>query len=94
MCSGVNTPKEIARTYERVKDCKVDVVFCGSVGELREQAMRARREECVKNYWEYIGRLYQLYTVDGTWTLSQLDNGKLDVEVTSLVDFIRGQPGI
>lgn len=41
-----------------------------------------------------VGWFYQLYTVDGTWTLKDLDNRKLDVKTTRLDQFIKDNPDI
>lgn len=41
-----------------------------------------------------IGWFYQLFTVDGTWVLKDLDNGRLGVETTSLEKFIEDNDGI
>ncbi|KAI5855553.1 NAD(P)-binding protein [Durotheca rogersii] len=92
VCSGVNTLREIAATYERVRETKVDVEVMGDVAELREQAMRARRNGSRRNFWPYIGWFYQLFTVDGTWTLTRLDNEKLGVPTTTLEQFLREHP--
>ncbi|KAH8703335.1 hypothetical protein BGW36DRAFT_413932 [Talaromyces proteolyticus] len=94
VCSGVNTLREIAVTYEKVKKCKVDVEVMGTVSDLRKNALEARRQGSRKNFWSYIGWFYQLYTIDGTWTLKTLDNNKLDVKTTSLEDFLRDNTSV
>lgn len=60
-----------------------------TVSDLREKALEARKQGSEKNYWDYIGWFYQLYTVDGTWTLKDLQNDLLGVQTTSLEDFLR-----
>ncbi|KAI0381212.1 NAD(P)-binding protein [Hypomontagnella monticulosa] len=94
LCSGVNTLKEIASTYETVRGIKVDVEIMGTVGELRERAMQARREGSRRNFWAYIGWFYQLFTVDGTWSLRSLDNDKLGMRTTTLEEFLQQNPSI
>ncbi|KAF4471090.1 NAD(P)-binding [Fusarium albosuccineum] len=94
VCSGANTLKEIAMTYGKVRDCEVDIQKKGDVNALRERALEGRRQGSRKNFWTYIGWFYQLYTVDGTWTLRELDNEKLGVKGTSLGEFLRQNPGL
>lgn len=89
LCSGVNTLPEIARAYERVKGSEVHIQYKGSVSDLRRNALEARKQGCPKKYWDYIGWFYQLYTVDGTWTLKDLQNDIIDVPTTSLEAFLR-----
>lgn len=89
LCSGVNTLPELAGAYERVKGSKVDVQYKGTVSDLRQKALEARNQGSEQSYWSYIGWFYQLYTVDGTWTLKDLQNDLLGVQTTSLEDFLR-----
>lgn len=96
VCSGVHSLKEMAEAYGRVRGAAPAVLRQrGSVEELRERALEARRR-CgdPSRFWEYIGWFYTLHTVDGTWTLGELDNDKLGVKGTSLEDFFRAHPGI
>lgn len=94
VCSGANTLKEVASKYEEVKGTKVQIDFVGSVEDLRSKALKARTQGSATKFWPYIGYFYQLYTVDGTWTLNELDNGKLNVRTTSLGDFLQSNPSI
>ncbi|KAI1371577.1 hypothetical protein F4677DRAFT_304210 [Hypoxylon crocopeplum] len=94
LCSGVNTLKEIAATYEEVRGRKVAIEVMGTVDELRERAMQARREGNRRYFWSYIGWFYQLYTVDGTWALRMLDNDKLGLRTTTLKEFLQQTPSI
>ena len=94
VCSGVNTLPDIASIYERVKGCKVNVQYKGSVSDLRHNALEARKQGSEKNPWSYIGWFYQLHTVDGTWTLKDLQNDLLDVKTTPLEDFLRSSQSI
>ncbi|KAI4864450.1 hypothetical protein F4820DRAFT_449022 [Hypoxylon rubiginosum] len=92
LCSGVNTLREIAVVYEQVRNRRVDMEIMGTVEELRERATQARREGSRRNFWSYIGWFYQLYTVDGTWALKTLDNEKLGLQTTTLVQFLQQNP--
>lgn len=94
VCSGSSTLKEIASTYEKVRGKKVDIEMMGTVEGLRERALEARAKGSPKNFWEYIGWFYQLHTVDGTWELKERQNEKLDVQTTTLEDFLRSNPSI
>lgn len=92
VCSGSSTLKELATIYGKVRNCKVDICMKGTVDELRERALEARRQGSRRNYWPYIGWFYQLYTVDGTWSLGKLDNEKLGVKTTEFDEFLREYP--
>lgn len=94
VCSGVSTLKQMATIYEEVRGVKADVEILGTVTEMREKALEARKRGSKRAFWEYIGWFYQLYTADGTWTLGELDNGKLGVKETPLTDFLRNNPTI
>ncbi|KAI1442560.1 NAD(P)-binding protein [Annulohypoxylon stygium] len=94
LCSGVNNLREIAAAYETARGVKVEVEVMGTVEELRERALQARREGSRRNFWSYIGWFYQLFTVDGTWTLKTLDNEKLGLRTTTLQQFLRQNPSI
>ncbi|KAI1385139.1 uncharacterized protein F4822DRAFT_335332 [Hypoxylon trugodes] len=94
LCSGVNTLKEIAATYGEVKGVDVDAEVMGNAKDLRERALQARREGSRRNFWLYIGWFYQLYTVEGTWSLKTLDNDKLGLRTTTLQEFLQQNPAI
>lgn len=94
VCSGEYSLKDIAAVYEKVRGVKVRKQYQGSVEELRVTALQARGRGSKKNFFEYIGYFYQLYTYDGTWTLKALDNDKLGVEVTSLERFLQENPSV
>lgn len=90
----MNNLREIAAAYETARGVKVEVEVMGTVEELRERALQARREGSRRNFWSYIGWFYQLFTVDGTWTLKTLDNEKLGLRTTTLQQFLRQNPSI
>ncbi|RGP81399.1 nad p-binding [Fusarium longipes] len=92
VCSDSGTLQDIAKTYGRVRNCEVIIQKKGSVEELRERAFEARRQGSRNSFWPYIGWFYQLFTIDGTWALDELDNDKLDIKATSLEDFLRENP--
>lgn len=89
VCSGVHSLPEIAETYSRVRGVEVTLHRKGSIEELRHQALEARRLSHPSRFWEYIGWFYMLHTVDNTWTLGEVENGKLGVQGTSMEDFLR-----
>lgn len=66
----------------------------GTVEELREKALSARKSGTRRHVYEYIGWFYQLFTVDRTWILESLDNDRLDTQVTSLESFLRTNDAI
>jgi nucleoside-diphosphate-sugar epimerase len=94
VCSGEHTLIELAKIYERVKGRKVIINQRGSTEELRARALDARSKASRKNFYEYIGWFYQLFTVDRKWVLGNLDNDKLDTKVTSAEAFLESNPSI
>lgn len=94
VCSGEHTLEQIATTYEKVKGCKVGINRKGTVNELREKALKARAKGTRERFWEYIGLFYQLYTVDRTYVLGELDNYRLSTRVTSLEEFLESNDTI
>ena len=94
VCSGEHTLIEWAKIYERVKGRKVIINMRGSTDELKVKALDARSQGSRKNFYEYIGWFYQLFTVDRTWVLGDLDNDKLDTKVTSAEEFLESNASI
>ncbi|EJD37282.1 NAD(P)-binding protein [Auricularia subglabra TFB-10046 SS5] len=94
VCSGAHSLKQIAETYGRVKGCTIDVQYKGTVDQLREIALAARKNGSRRNYWGYLGWFYQLYIIEGAWALNNLDNDKLDVKPTTLEEYLRETPGV
>lgn len=89
VCSGSHTLKELAQTYQHVSGENVTIQTKGSVHELEVEARKARLNGTPSSFWEYIGWFYQLYTVNGTWVLKNLDNHRLAVQTTPLDRFLK-----
>ena len=94
VCSGVNSLREIADTYSKVRGCDVRVAERGSIDDLRSTALEARSNGTLQGFWGYIIWFYHLHAIDGTYVLGDLDNDKLDVRTTSLEDFLREYPSV
>lgn len=89
VCSGVNTLEQIAKIYGDVRGCEISVLHKGTLEELERKALDARRNGSVLRCWEYIGWFYQLFTANGRWVLGGLDNERLEVQTTSLIELLR-----
>jgi nucleoside-diphosphate-sugar epimerase len=94
VCSGEGTLENIANQYGRIRGCDVKVLEKGDLNALRERAHGARAQGTPTLFWMYIGWFYQLFTVDGTWPLKNLDNDKLGVKTTLLEEFLAQNPTI
>lgn len=92
VASDSGSLKDIASIYEKARNTKVQLDFKGSVEDLRAKALEGRAKGSPKNFWTYIGYFYQLYTIDGTWVLGELDNEKLGVRGTPLTEFLEANP--
>lgn len=95
LCSGTSTLRELAITYEQVRGIQVEIDFVGSVDDLRARALSERAKGTKRHFWTYIGWFYQLHTVDGTWKMPELDNGKVpNVQATTFEQFLRENPAV
>lgn len=84
----------MAATYGQVRGEDVDVRIKGSQADLRRIATEAKNQGSVKTFWTYIGYFVQLFTIDGTWVLRDIDNLKLAVQPTTLEQFFISNPNI
>ncbi|KAF7866866.1 hypothetical protein EAF04_005707 [Stromatinia cepivora] len=94
VCSGAHSLLDIAKMYEQKRDVQVTLQTLGTVDDLREKALRARKEGKKIDYRLYTGWFYQLYAIDGTWVFPKLDNDELKVKSTSLAEFLETHPEI
>lgn len=93
--SGCHSLREIKDTYERVRGTAVKVIEKGTVEDLEKTALQARLHGSLLSFWEYIGYFYQLYTINGSMALRNLDNDRFpDIKTTSLEVFLRQNPEI
>ena len=94
VASGVHSLKEIVAIYQKVRGTKVGWNAKGSIEELRKEALEAQKKGNRQMYWEYIGWLYYLYIIDGSWKMSPLENEKLGVKGTTLEQYLDQNPQI
>lgn len=92
--SGAYSPRELARIYKEVRGIEVGFNYRGSLEDLRALAFSMRDQKPYHDYYSFIGLFYQLFQLDGTYSLKNLDNHKLNVETTSMEDFLRQNPGV
>ncbi|KAK1453275.1 hypothetical protein CMEL01_04934 [Colletotrichum melonis] len=87
--SGIHSVRELAAAYERVKGKQVSFKIRGTDEDLKTLAFEARKAATPRQFFQYMSYFYQLYTNNGTWDMAKVDNDKLDVQATSLEDFLR-----
>lgn len=92
--SGVYSPRELARIYKKVRGIDIACNYRGTLDDLRELAYSLREQKPYSDYYSFIGLFYQLFQLDGTYSLKNLDNQKLNVKTTSMEDFLRQNPGV
>lgn len=90
----MGTLKDIAKSYGEIRKHDVEVVHMGTVEELREKAFEAKAKGSRNMFWGYIGWFYNLWTVDGTWCLGELDNEKIGVQGEELKGFLERYPEV
>ncbi|OTA81643.1 hypothetical protein M434DRAFT_17301 [Hypoxylon sp. CO27-5] len=94
VCSGARSLRQIAETYQHVRGTDVKVNVKGTIDELENKALTARKNGDKRNFHLYTGLFYQLYASDGTLLFRKLDNDKLRVTGTSLTRFLEENPHI
>ncbi|KAJ4982572.1 hypothetical protein SVAN01_11937 [Stagonosporopsis vannaccii] len=92
--SGAYSPRELAKIYKDVRGIDVTLNYRGTLSDLRELAHSLREKSPYNDYYSFIGLFYQLFQLDGTYSLKKLDNHKLNVKTTSMADFLRQNPSI
>ncbi|KAF9352887.1 hypothetical protein BGX26_009325 [Mortierella sp. AD094] len=93
--SGCHSVREFKATYEKVRGTAVKVIEKGDLQVLESTALQARIQGSPNKYHEYIGYFYQLYTINGTLALRNIDNDRFpDVRATSLEEFLQQHPEI
>ncbi|KAF4415633.1 NAD(P)-binding [Fusarium acutatum] len=92
--SGAYSPRELARIYREVRGMEVTLKPRGTLEDLKNLAYSMRDSKPYNDYYSYIGLFYQLFQLDGTYSLKHLDNDKLKVKTTSMEDFLRQNPEI
>ncbi|RSL47616.1 hypothetical protein CEP54_013323 [Fusarium duplospermum] len=92
--SGAYSPKELAGVYKEVRGIEIVQKYRGTLDDLRELAYSMRNQKAYNDYYRFIGLFYQLFQLDGTYALKNLDNHKLNVKTTSMEEFLRQNPQI
>ncbi|OAL56099.1 NAD(P)-binding protein [Pyrenochaeta sp. DS3sAY3a] len=92
--SGAYSPRELSKIYREVRGIDVAYNHRGTLDDLRELSYSLRKQKPYNDYYSFIGLFYQLFQLDGTYSLENLDNHKLNVKTTSMEDFLRQNPGI
>ncbi|KAL5613095.1 hypothetical protein FOVSG1_002158 [Fusarium oxysporum f. sp. vasinfectum] len=92
--SGAYSPRELAKIYKEVRGIEITFKERGSLDDLRKLAYSMREQKPYNDYYGFIGLFYQLFQLDGTYSLKNLDNEKLKVKTTSMEEFLRQNPDI
>lgn len=89
-CSFAHSTREMVTIYEGIRRVPIKLVHAGSLDDLRSDANAAVREMGLKRFWDWMGYFYQVYQLDGTFFMRELDN-KLypSVKPTSLEEFLK-----
>ncbi|KAG7410494.1 hypothetical protein Forpe1208_v009758 [Fusarium oxysporum f. sp. rapae] len=80
--------------YKEVRDVEITFKERGSLDDLRKLAYSMREQKPYNDYYGFIDLFYQLFQLDGTYSLKNLDNDKFNVKTTSMKEFLRQNPGI
>ncbi|OAG24886.1 NAD(P)-binding protein [Alternaria alternata] len=92
--SGAYSPRELANIYKNVKGIEIAYNYRGTLDDLRGLAYSLKNQKPYNDYYSYIGLFYQLFQLDGTYSLKNVGNHKLNVITTSMEDFLRQNPDI
>ncbi|KAL6821465.1 hypothetical protein V8C40DRAFT_267805 [Trichoderma camerunense] len=90
VCSFEHSIREIAGIYEDIRGAPVQLDNMGSIEDLRVTANTAEREIGLKRFWDWMGYFYQLYQLNGTCHMKQLDSKQYSsLRLTSLEEFLK-----
>ncbi|QYT06331.1 NmrA domain-containing protein [Trichoderma simmonsii] len=90
VCSFEHSIREIASIYQDVRGVSVQLDYMGSIEDLRVTANTAVREIGLKRFWDWMGYFYQLYQLNGTCHMKQLDSKQYSsLRLTSLAEFLK-----
>lgn len=92
--SGAYTVRELARIYKEVRGVEVGFNHRGTLNDLKDLAYTLRDQKPYNDYYSFIGLFYQLFQLDGTYSLKKLDNHRLNIKTTSIEEFLRENPHV
>ncbi|KAH6972069.1 hypothetical protein BKA56DRAFT_493971 [Ilyonectria sp. MPI-CAGE-AT-0026] len=92
--SGAYSPRDLARIYKEVRGVEVGLNPRGTLGDLKDLAYTLRSQKPYNDYYSFVGLFYQLFQLDGTYSLKKLDNHRLNVKTTSMEEFLRQNPQV
>ncbi|KAI8712728.1 NmrA domain-containing protein [Fusarium sp. LHS14.1] len=92
--SGAYSPKELARIYKEVRGIEIAEKYRGTLDDLKKLAYSMRNQKPYNDYYSFIGLFCQLFQLNGTYSLKNNDNHKLNVKTTSMEEFLRQNPQI
>lgn len=94
LLSGEYSPRELAKIYKAARGVEVKFNHRGSLDDLKDLAHTLRNQKPYNDYYSFIGLFYQLFQLDGTYSLKKLDNHRLNVKTTSMEEFLRQNPQV
>jgi nucleoside-diphosphate-sugar epimerase len=92
--SGAYSPRELASIYKNVRGIEIAYNYRVALDDLRAFAHSLKDQEPYNDYYSFIGLFYQLFQLDGTYSLKNVENYKLNVNTTSMEDFLRQNPDV
>lgn len=94
-CSYEKSTLEMAQAYKQARGVAIKIVNAGSIEDLRVTAYKAVEEKGLRNFWGWMGYFYQLYQLNGTFQMMELNNDLYpSIEPTSLEEFLKNHPEI
>ncbi|KAJ3579440.1 hypothetical protein NPX13_g1127 [Xylaria arbuscula] len=94
-CSFEKSTREMAEAYENARGVKVTIDNAGNLEDLKAVAANAVEKLGLQRSWEWMGYFYQLYQLNGTFYMRELDNDRYTaVNATSLERFLELNPQI
>lgn len=90
ICSFEHSIREIASIYQDVRGASVQLEYKGSLEDLSVIANVAVNKMGLKRFWDWMGYYYQLYQLNGTCYMKQLDSKQYSsIRLTSLAVFLK-----
>lgn len=89
-CSFEHSTREMAKIYETARGVTFTLDRAGSLEELKKTAKQTARELGDKNSRSWMGYYFQMYQLDGTVHMKDLDNNLYpSLKTTSLLEFLQ-----
>jgi hypothetical protein len=95
LCSFETTMNGLRKTYQEVRDTKVDVKEIGSVDEMYRLAEEGKSKVGRSGFWDWHTYVFHANCVTEVWNMKDMQNARYaNVKAQTLVDFLKDYPEV